>query len=139
MDMIAITFDIAMFLSRVDTAFRGSHGYYDTVLRNRHCDALEARTPRGILGRAPVAAVLQLHQVPPDDDTATEMLAGCVAPHRLSDRRVLARNEMREHQRAHLRLCRNAAGLLRRRVVREDTPPQIRRVRHARDEPVDSR
>jgi len=44
MDMIATTFDIAMFLSRVETGFRDHTDTTNEYYENRHCDASEART-----------------------------------------------------------------------------------------------
>ena len=44
MDMIATTFDIAMFLSGVETAFGDHTNTTNEYYENRPCDASEART-----------------------------------------------------------------------------------------------
>jgi hypothetical protein len=64
-----------------------------------------------------------LHQVPADDDRALEVLAHALGPHLVGDRRVVARNEVRQHERLDLGLGRDPAHVFGDRVAIEITPP----------------
>ncbi len=66
----------------------------------------------------------QLHQVPPDDDALPEMPARRVDPHLLV---MAARNQVREHQGLHSGRLRHAPDLLRRGMMRQDAPFEVRR------------